>query len=418
MYENYDELGAARSGVVPLDMIVETIIANHGVSQDIDIFVKAYDFSKKVHKKDTRQEINPNTNGNYAFFSHASQAAMITADAQHDFITAAITVLHDTIDISGNPMLYRTIRKKFGREIAKSVAVLTGFDAYSKAKDGFEKVTWKKDVVKDFIIQSILYPRAIIAKLADRLNNYMSIDTHNTPAKERITLETQSYLLSLAKIADPKLHYGLELVSGRVKFEHPFMLQYVNNLKVPYDDATFSHEVSLVQKMQKYKAGKMASAFVNSSNGSKRKLSNVFSQDIARHGFDQVAGKFRDIPEIEVNYLSQAINLVQILDKVLLAESYIGAVFSIDFGEPSCISQVKSGKDAFGKKVYSLNISTDNFTEDTVEEIKSKYKLEGPLYVLMEDQPRYRMIFDVSNSPILRLAGTPEKHILVNVYTK
>ncbi|MCF7862217.1 HD domain-containing protein [Candidatus Woesearchaeota archaeon] len=418
MYVSYRQLHAADDGVVSLEAIVETIAENYGISPDIDVFVNAYNFSKEVHEGDIREEVNPNTNTHYPFFSHPSQAAMIVAKAKHDYITAAISVMHDTIDISGNPKLYHTIKNMFGREIAKSVAVLTGFDAYSKPKDKFEKSTWKKEVVKNCLIQTILYPRAFITKLSDRIQNFMSIDTHSVPRKERVTFETLNYIEPLGLIADPILHEELTAISGKVQFEHPFMLDYENNLNIPYDQQSFTQEVKLMEKMGLYQAGRMDSIFINSRIRQNGTLSNEFSNEVARAGFDDMADNFKDIPGTEVEYLRKTIRLVQQLNKELTAESYIGMSFPIHFGEPSSISQVKAGENALGHKVYSLNITTDNFSEETIDGLKSKYTLRGPLYVMMEEQPRYRMIFDGSDSPIINMSRSPVKDIIVNIYTK
>lgn len=195
---------------------------NRNMGQIVKTISNAFTFSEKSHKDQYRKQINPVTKNPYDFVIHPFQVASILANAKHDEITVAGGALHDTIDNCGDINSFRDIYKLFGPQIAIIVDGMTGYDAYIKYKQKptqFQKRKQKAAISKDFVSDILREPRILPVKLADRINNLMTITEYNQEQQKRILLETIMNLVPLGQISDTILSNELIKIINDVDLE-------------------------------------------------------------------------------------------------------------------------------------------------------------------------------------------------------
>lgn len=153
--------------------------------EDIPLIEKAFDFSQKCHKNQTRKSGEP-------YITHPLAVAHILSDHEQDSSTIAAALLHDTVEDSR--ININEIEKKFGHEIShlvSGVTKLTRLTFSSKAE------TQAENFRKMFLAmaQDI---RVIIIKLADRIHNMRTIKFLSQEKQQEIAEETMDIYAPLA----------------------------------------------------------------------------------------------------------------------------------------------------------------------------------------------------------------------------
>ncbi len=150
-----------------------------------DLLTKAYIFTAKVHKGQSRVSGEP-------YISHPLEVARILAELRQDPEAVCTGLLHDTVEDTSTTL--QEIKEHFGEHVAELV-------------DGVTKLA-KIDVSNTQVRQAESYRkmllamakdiRVIIIKLADRLHNALTL--HHLPRKrrERIARETAEIYAPLA----------------------------------------------------------------------------------------------------------------------------------------------------------------------------------------------------------------------------
>ena len=150
-----------------------------------DLLTKAYIFTAKVHKGQSRISGEP-------YISHPLEVARLLAELRQDPETVCAGLLHDTVEDTATT--FKDINEHFGNDVAELV-------------DGVTKLA-KIDVSNTQVRQAESYRkmliamakdiRVIIIKLADRLHNALTL--HHLPQKsrERIARETAEIYAPLA----------------------------------------------------------------------------------------------------------------------------------------------------------------------------------------------------------------------------
>ncbi len=150
-----------------------------------DLLTKAYIFTAKVHKGQSRISGEP-------YISHPLEVARLLAELRQDPETVCAGLLHDTVEDTATTL--GEIDEHFGKDVAELV-------------DGVTKLV-KIDVSNTQVRQAESYRkmliamakdiRVIIIKLADRLHNALTL--HHLPQKsrERIARETAEIYAPLA----------------------------------------------------------------------------------------------------------------------------------------------------------------------------------------------------------------------------
>ncbi len=150
-----------------------------------DLLTKAYIFTAKVHKGQSRISGEP-------YISHPLEVARLLAELRQDPETVCAGLLHDTVEDTATTL--REVDEHFGHDVAELV-------------DGVTKLA-KIDVSNTQVRQAESYRkmliamakdiRVIIIKLADRLHNALTLQHLPQKSRERIARETAEIYAPLA----------------------------------------------------------------------------------------------------------------------------------------------------------------------------------------------------------------------------
>ncbi len=152
---------------------------------DPGLIQKAYVFSAKVHKGQTRLSGEP-------YLIHPLEVAGILCDMKMDTASVATGILHDTVEDTF--VTIEEIEEHFGAEIASLVNGLTKISKISfgtaeeKQAENFRKMILA--MAKDI--------RVILIRLADRLHNMKTLEYHTPDNRKKIARETLDIYAPLA----------------------------------------------------------------------------------------------------------------------------------------------------------------------------------------------------------------------------
>ena len=156
--------------MIRVEEIVEKVARNHPQA-DLDVLRRAYFFSARAHKGQTRASGEP-------YLVHPLEVANILADMQLDEISVATGLLHDVVeDTLVEPEI---IKKYFGEEIAHLVDGLTKIAQISNQS----KEEQQAENVRKMLLAMVDDVRVVLVKLADRLHNMRTLH-HLKPEKRR-----------------------------------------------------------------------------------------------------------------------------------------------------------------------------------------------------------------------------------------
>ena len=172
--------------------------------EKIALFKKAWDLCELEHKGQTRTEINPYTNQAYPFEMHPKQTASILINVGADMETITHSLIHDIGDNSGKNY-DKKITEEFGEVVGKLYKINTSI---IRTKNPVKRQKRKHELFLKSKKEYETEPRALIAKVADRLQNMLSFYTYNYMQQKRIYNETKK-LVPLIKEVNEELYKAL-----------------------------------------------------------------------------------------------------------------------------------------------------------------------------------------------------------------
>src|SRR5919199_361270 len=199
--------------MIRIEDIVEKVRRNHP-EDDLDLLRRAYFFSAREHKGQTRASGEP-------YLVHPLEVANILADMKLDEVSVATGLLHDVVeDTLVEP---QTIREYFGEEVAHLVEGLTKIAQISSQS----KEVQQAENVRKMLLAMVDDVRVVLVKLADRLHNMRTLH-YLKPEKrrelsaqlERRRAEHESFLAATTAKIEEKLRESdvpFVRVEGRVK---------------------------------------------------------------------------------------------------------------------------------------------------------------------------------------------------------
>lgn len=216
--------------------------------KELELCLKAYDYSKKAHENQKRASGED-------YFIHPCTVAKILVDLGLDAATIAAAFLHDVIEDTS--ISEGDIKKEFGEEVLMLVLGVTKLEKIEftskeeEQAENFRKlfVAMAKDI------------RVIIIKLADRLHNMRSLNFLSNDRRLRIARETLEIYAPLAgrlgisqikceledlslKYLEPETYeYIYTNIEERVKLSEEFIEQVVKEVKQMLADSHISGEV-------------------------------------------------------------------------------------------------------------------------------------------------------------------------------
>ncbi|MCB0309346.1 MAG: bifunctional (p)ppGpp synthetase/guanosine-3',5'-bis(diphosphate) 3'-pyrophosphohydrolase [Bdellovibrionales bacterium] len=160
-------------------------LKKHRPNANVELVLKAFDFSKKAHLGQTRKSGEP-------YFAHPIEVARILASHRMDEETVITGLLHDTVEDTLTTIDF--IEKEFGTGVSELVDGVTKLSKVSfQSKDVQQSESFRKMLLamaKDI--------RVIIVKLADRLHNMRTLEHMASEKRQRIAQETLDIYAPLA----------------------------------------------------------------------------------------------------------------------------------------------------------------------------------------------------------------------------
>ena len=151
---------------------------------DRDLIQRAYIFAKQKHKFQLRDDGQP-------YIYHPVRVARLIAiykPSKNEDILVASALLHDTLEDTYTS--YRELKENFGEKVASIVVELT--------TAGYMPVLEGKDVYLSHKMEN-MSSYALCIKLADRLDNIMSLSGTTKEKQQRVLKQTQNILDYLEK---------------------------------------------------------------------------------------------------------------------------------------------------------------------------------------------------------------------------
>ena len=164
-----------------------SIIEKYISKKDIDLILKALEFSNKAHINQKRISGEP-------YINHPIEVSKILANIKLDTASIVSGLLHDTIEDTSISL--KEINDIFGTEVSLLVDGLTKINKYSLKVNNLKL----GENYKKLLLASTKDLRVILIKLADRIHNMRTLDFLTDHHKKlRISLETIEVYAPLAQ---------------------------------------------------------------------------------------------------------------------------------------------------------------------------------------------------------------------------
>ena len=175
--------------------ILERVSA-YDAGADQDLLRKAYVFSAREHRNQTRRSGEP-------YLVHPLEVAFILADLELDAASIVSGLLHDVVEDTLTTI--DKVAESFGDDVAHIVAGVTKISKleFSSTQEA------EAENLRKMILAMVDDIRVILVKLADRLHNMRTLEHLSAPKRERIARETQEIYAPIAN----------RLGIGRIKYE-------------------------------------------------------------------------------------------------------------------------------------------------------------------------------------------------------
>ncbi|MEK6907333.1 MAG: bifunctional (p)ppGpp synthetase/guanosine-3',5'-bis(diphosphate) 3'-pyrophosphohydrolase [Nanoarchaeota archaeon] len=239
-------------------------IKNYNENADFDLITKAYEFAKKSHSGQVRES-------GLEHISHLVGAARILVKLKADDKTIAACLLHDVLEDTN--IKKEQLEKEFGQEVAHLVDGCTKID---KLRISDFKIR-QAESIRKMLFATAQDIRVMIIKLADRLDNMLSLQYFPEEKQKRIAQETLdiyapiAYRLGLFNIKwqledlafsylEPKIYQDLKEKITLKREEREF---YLEKIKSILEEQLSKHDIkadikarpksfySIYRKMQK-----------------------------------------------------------------------------------------------------------------------------------------------------------------------
>ncbi|HEX8847616.1 MAG TPA: bifunctional (p)ppGpp synthetase/guanosine-3',5'-bis(diphosphate) 3'-pyrophosphohydrolase [Pyrinomonadaceae bacterium] len=183
--------------MIRIEDIVGKVGRNHPQA-DLDLLRRAYFFSAREHKGQTRASGEP-------YLVHPLEVANILADMRLDEVSVSTGLLHDVVEDTLVDL--ETIRKYFGDEVTQLVDGLTKISQISNVSHEEQQA----ENVRKMLLAMVNDVRVVLVKLADRLHNMRTLQYLKPEKRRRIAQETMEIYAPIAhRLGMGKLRGELE----------------------------------------------------------------------------------------------------------------------------------------------------------------------------------------------------------------
>ena len=183
--------------MIRIEDIVGKVGRNHPQA-DLDMLRRAYFFSAREHKGQTRASGEP-------YLVHPLEVANILADMRLDEVSVSTGLLHDVVEDTLVDL--DTIRSYFGDEVTQLVDGLTKISQISNVSLEEQQA----ENVRKMLLAMVKDVRVVLVKLADRLHNMRTLQYLKPEKRKRIAQETMDIYAPIAhRLGMGKLRGELE----------------------------------------------------------------------------------------------------------------------------------------------------------------------------------------------------------------
>jgi guanosine-3',5'-bis(diphosphate) 3'-pyrophosphohydrolase len=183
--------------MIRIEDIVSKVSRNHPQA-DLDMLRRAYFFSAREHKGQTRASGEP-------YLVHPLEVANILADMRLDEVSVSTGLLHDVVEDTLVDL--DTIRQYFGEEVTLLVDGLTKISQISNVSHEEQQA----ENVRKMLLAMVNDVRVVLVKLADRLHNMRTLQYLKPEKRKRIAQETMDIYAPIAhRLGMGKLRGELE----------------------------------------------------------------------------------------------------------------------------------------------------------------------------------------------------------------
>src|SRR4051812_17198350 len=183
--------------MIRIEDIVSKVSRNHPQA-DLDMLRRAYLFSAREHKGQTRASGEP-------YLVHPLEVANILADMRLDEVSVSTGLLHDVVEDTLVDL--DTIRQYFGEEVTLLVDGLTKISQISNVSHEEQQA----ENVRKMLLAMVNDVRVVLVKLADRLHNMRTLQYLKPEKRKRIAQETMDIYAPIAhRLGMGKLRGELE----------------------------------------------------------------------------------------------------------------------------------------------------------------------------------------------------------------
>ncbi len=174
--------------------------------------IKAYEFSKKAHAFQQRQNGDP-------YISHPLEVSKLVFEFGLDEVSIIASMLHDVVEDTQTNL--ESIKKEFGEEVEIIVEGLTKIQYFGESKE--ER---NIEALRKILLSSAKDIRILVIKLCDRLHNMRTLNELIEEKRIRISKETLKIYVPIAqKVGIYSLKWELEDLA--FKYQNPEMYQFI-----------------------------------------------------------------------------------------------------------------------------------------------------------------------------------------------
>lgn len=178
-------------------------VAENRPKDDPEIIRKAYEFSLKHHKGQTRASGEP-------YLIHPLEVAVVLADMKLDSTAIAAGLLHDAIE--DTEVTHEDVRREFGDQVVHIVEGVTKIDKIDFAS----REERQAENVRKMVLAMVDDIRVVLIKLADRLHNMRTLQHLPEDRRQNVAKETLEIYAPLAhRLGMGKVRGELEDLSFR-----------------------------------------------------------------------------------------------------------------------------------------------------------------------------------------------------------
>ncbi|MGL4950758.1 MAG: RelA/SpoT family protein [Mycoplasma sp.] len=174
------------------NQISELLNKQQHAKHDIELVMRAVDFSIKAHDGQKRKSGEP-------FIIHPLNVAIILINWNLDTPTICAGLLHDVVEDTETKI--EDIQAKFGHEVAELVEAVTKVSTFSSKNRADNKYSEDQDINK-YLLKVFFGMskdlRVMLVKLADRYHNVATIKFLKPEKQKKIALETMQIYANIA----------------------------------------------------------------------------------------------------------------------------------------------------------------------------------------------------------------------------